>query len=234
MTPRREAPPSGYAHRRRGWDRSVSIGITLALYLAGLLLLSVQWYRSPPASEQSQPLVVDLLPLSPDPTPEEPAPEVEEPQRKTPPVPQVPVPVAALPALIVPLPMPGTATAQPERTPDAPPRPPAEPAPAPPPRASPASAGPEGWEGRILARIEQVKRYPSAARVRRQQGVVHVRFRMDRNGRLLFVGLQRSSGNDALDRAALETVRRAEPFPAIPEDRPSEVELAVPVEFFLR
>lgn len=85
-----------------------------------------------------------------------------------------------------------------------------------------------------MARLERVKRYPSAARVRRIQGVAYVRFRVDRQGRLLFATLQRSSGNALLDEAAMDTIRRAQPFPAIPDDRPTEIEISVPVEFYLR
>ncbi|WP_371432106.1 energy transducer TonB [Novosphingobium sp.] len=40
----------------------------------------------------------------------------------------------------------------------------------------------------------------------------------------------RSSGFPDLDKAALETLRRADPLPKIPADRPDEIELAVPVE----
>ncbi|WP_313440412.1 energy transducer TonB [Novosphingobium sp.] len=46
--------------------------------------------------------------------------------------------------------------------------------------------------------------------------------------------LGRSSGSIFLDRAALETIRRAQPLPAIPEGKPDELELSVPVEFFLQ
>lgn len=85
-----------------------------------------------------------------------------------------------------------------------------------------------------MSRLESVKRYPSAARVNRVQGVVHVRFRVNRAGAVLFAALQRSSGNAMLDRAALETVRRAAPLPKIPDDRPDELEVTVPIEFYLR
>lgn len=86
----------------------------------------------------------------------------------------------------------------------------------------------------MLARLESVKRYPSAARVRRIQGVTFVRFRATRSGDVIFARLERGSGSDVLDRAAIETVRRARPLPAIPSDRPDEIEIVVPVEFYLR
>ena len=78
------------------------------------------------------------------------------------------------------------------------------------------------------------RRYPGLARNARQQGVVYIRFRIDRDGHVLSSWLVRSSGYPALDHAALETLRLADPLPRIPADRPDEIELAVPVEFYLR
>lgn len=46
--------------------------------------------------------------------------------------------------------------------------------------------------------------------------------------------IARSSGSAMLDRAALDTIRRAQPLPAISEDKPNELDLSVPVEFFVR
>ena len=86
----------------------------------------------------------------------------------------------------------------------------------------------------MLARLEKFRRYPGAARSARQQGVVYIRFRMNRGGRVLSSSLVRSSGFPALDQAALETLRRADPLPKIPADRPDEIELSVPVEFYIR
>lgn len=70
------------------------------------------------------------------------------------------------------------------------------------------------WGGQIRARIERRKTYPSSAG--RAQGVVTVRLTVQRTGRLASVSVARSSGNAALDRAALQAVRRAGRFPAAP------------------
>jgi protein TonB len=86
----------------------------------------------------------------------------------------------------------------------------------------------------VLARLEKFRRYPGAARSGRQQGVVYIRFRINRDGHVLSSALVRSSGYPALDKAALETLRHADPLPKIPADRPDEIELSVPVEFFIR
>jgi len=45
---------------------------------------------------------------------------------------------------------------------------------------------------------------------------------MNREGRVLSASIARGSGYVALDREALATLRRAEPLPRIPPDRPVE------------
>ncbi|MDC6171198.1 energy transducer TonB, partial [Paucibacter sp. XJ19-41] len=90
------------------------------------------------------------------------------------------------------------------------------------------------WQGRVLERLAEFRRYPAGARSRREQGVSHVRLRVNRAGQLLQVRLELSSGHTELDRAALATVRAAVPLPAIPPELPDELELLLPVEFFIR
>jgi protein TonB len=104
--------------------------------------------------------------------------------------------------------------------------------PAPP--ASSASSAPADWQARLLAHLEQNKRYPASALSRRQQGVTHVRFVMNRGGRVLTARVERSSGHPALDRAALDMLTRAQPLPRPPAEILAEpIELVVPVEFFV-
>ncbi|MBB4842950.1 TonB family protein [Paucibacter oligotrophus] len=109
----------------------------------------------------------------------------------------------------------------------------APPAPALPPAAQAGGLHSESWQARVLARLENFRSYPPGARARREQGVAHVQLRVDRQGRVLSARLQRSSGHGELDQAALATVRRAQPLPPIPADLPQELELLVPVEFFI-
>lgn len=49
-------------------------------------------------------------------------------------------------------------------------------------------------------------------------GIAMIRFAVDEGGRLASVELAATSGNAALDRLALRTVRNAAPFPAPPRD----------------
>ena len=90
------------------------------------------------------------------------------------------------------------------------------------------------WEGLILAHLERFRRYPARARAARQKGAVYVRFTMNRAGILLSSAIVQKSGSFDLDQAALDTLKRAQPLPAIPADRPDVVELTIPVEFRLR
>jgi protein TonB len=219
------APPPG-----RRVVAFVGTSFIYALVAAGLFL---SFDVSTPPPKPSAPLVVTLLPLaSPPETPPKPkqAPKPVEKQDKKPtplkvdPIIRTITPVAAMPA---PQPQP---VATPAPTPPQPETAAPKTAPAPPaPQVS--SNTPDTWEGRMLARLEKFRRYPGAARSARQQGVVYIRFRINRDGHVLSSALVRSSGFPALDQAALETLRRADPLPKIPADRPDEIELSVPVEF---
>lgn len=101
--------------------------------------------------------------------------------------------------------------------------------------ASVATSAPHTWESRVLAHLEQRKRYPAEARARRLQGVSYVNFTMDRQGRVLAASLERTSGHASLDREALSLVRRSQPLPAPPADMAGDtMTLTVPVEFFTR
>jgi protein TonB len=68
------------------------------------------------------------------------------------------------------------------------------------------------WGGTIRARIERHKRYPAGTRA---TGTAHLVLDIAADGRLLGVGLRRSSGDPRLDAAAVTAVRRAR-LPAAP------------------
>ena len=101
-----------------------------------------------------------------------------------------------------------------------------------PPAPKVSSNAPDSWQGRVLAHLDKHRRYPAAALARRQQGVVFVRFTLDRQGRVLSARLEAPSGFAMLDREAAGLPKRASPVPKPPESVPGEViELVVPVEF---
>lgn len=123
---------------------------------------------------------------------------------------------------------------------------PADPGPVEPETASPKTApappapqissnGPDTWEGRVLAALNKHRRYPRISMMQRQQGVPYIRFVMDRDGRVLSIRLERSSGFPDLDREALALPKRASPLPKPPSDKIGiTLELVVPVEFLMR
>ena len=85
------------------------------------------------------------------------------------------------------------------------------------------------------AHLERYKEYPRRARRLRREGVVELRFVMDRSGKVLDYEILHSSGEPSLDDAAREMIERAQPLPKPPDDVPgAELELVVPVDFSLR
>jgi protein TonB len=70
--------------------------------------------------------------------------------------------------------------------------------------------------------------------MRREEGVVHVHFSVDRQGRLLGGDVTRSSGYASLDAEAMAMLDRSNPFPGAPHTvRGERIEVSTPVEFFL-
>ncbi|MET0241364.1 MAG: energy transducer TonB [Sphingobium sp.] len=52
--------------------------------------------------------------------------------------------------------------------------------------------------------------------------------------RILALSIAKGSPFVGLDQAAVDTVRRAQPLPPVPETFPDPIELTIPVEFYLR
>ncbi|WP_246747073.1 energy transducer TonB [Nitratireductor aquibiodomus] len=73
------------------------------------------------------------------------------------------------------------------------------------------------YPGKVRTKLRRAQRYPSAAKRQRLKGEAHVRFTIARNGSVSAIRIVRSSGSDILDQAAVDTVRRAAPFPRIPD-----------------
>jgi len=78
------------------------------------------------------------------------------------------------------------------------------------------------------------KTYPAAMKKAGHQGVVMIRFTMDRAGRLLALQVVAGSGQTGLDEAALAMFRQAAPLPPLPPELPlPQLTLTLPVEFSL-
>jgi len=212
-----------------GGTAGIAVGLTLAMLLA--------WHVVQPLVVTPAPLItvnLDRLEAPPEPqreVPEGPQQVEQQERQQVEPDQRDPLPEIEIPRL--------TPMVQPV-APPVDPVPPADPVPeTTAPKAVPAppanrmsSASPASWEAQVMAHLEHHRRYPAAARARRQQGVAYVTFRMNRAGQVLSSRVSRSSGAGVLDRAALDTLKRAQPLPAIPDDRPDEMELTVQVEFF--
>jgi len=102
------------------------------------------------------------------------------------------------------------------------------------PRSSAGTRGmsPAKWQAKLMAHLERYKLYPPAARQRREEGVVKVRFVIDDGGNVRSAQLVRSSGHADLDEAVLTLVRRASPVPAPPPGAPRDI--VAPVQFNVR
>jgi periplasmic protein TonB len=89
------------------------------------------------------------------------------------------------------------------------------------------------WQGRVMAHLNRRKRYPRGG----GRGRTFVLFVVDRSGHVRSSRLVRSSGNRALDSAAVALARRASPLPAPPADVKrgmSRIRLTVPIDYTRR
>lgn len=107
--------------------------------------------------------------------------------------------------------------------------------------AAPAAAtGPEEivqrYEQAISVWIGRYKVYPDEAKRRRVEGRPTVRVRINRQGKVLYHVIEKSSGDAFLDQALMNMVKAADPMPAVPENYPQgeELEFLIPVSFSLK
>lgn len=180
-------------------------------------------------SEASAPPAPPPLPPPPQAARLYPAPAPTE----APPLPMpVPAPIApvlatptpAVPATVAPAPVANPARSEPAVTAVAPSAP-----------AAPADrASAQAYMRLLAAALQQQRNYPGEARKQRLQGVVAVRFTLDRAGHVLAMAIARSSGHALLDQAALAVLQRADPLPAIPpEFGQDRLTVTVPIEYSL-
>jgi protein TonB len=94
------------------------------------------------------------------------------------------------------------------------------------------SASLSSYQAKLAAHLRRFRIYPAEAEARGLTGVAMVSFTVRRDGGLAAVRLTRGSGYAVLDDAALAMVRRAAPFPPMPETiSSSTLSIAVPVSF---
>lgn len=224
----------------------------------GAVLLALNWNTVGPVApaEPMAAIMVDLAPMPvapetppnaapPGPAQEELPPPPPEPEPEIEPLPELPVvqeAEALLPAEPEPLeeepePIEEVLQAQEDQAPPSIDAPPDDIAAAPMDGAvslTPSQA-PATWQSVLLGHLEHHKRYPREARRRRQEAVVYVRVRINRDGTVVDYRLEKPSTHEALNQETLALIARAQPLPPPPMEVTGEtVEFVVPVEFFLR
>jgi protein TonB len=171
-----------------------------------------------------------------EPMPPTPPPEIEMPKVESSPALQPPVALPQKPPLRPkPKPVEKPAATKLEQQPP--------PAAAPPVAAPPATALPAvnngavraSWQAQLAGWLERYKRYPRLAQEQRQEGIVYLRFTIDRQGRVISAQIEKGSGFSLLDEEVTALIQRAQPLPAPPPEVPgAQIVLTLPVQFALR
>jgi len=91
------------------------------------------------------------------------------------------------------------------------------------------------WMRAVTERVRQFFYYPDAARASRTTGVAMIHFGVRRTGQIDSLAISKSSGNEELDKAATDIVRKAQPLPPIPDRMHTDhVDGDLPVSFGVR
>lgn len=91
------------------------------------------------------------------------------------------------------------------------------------------------WAKALMTHLGKHRRYPTAARNASHEGTVKIRFRIDREGKVLSAEVVEKSRSQHLDREAVEMLQRASPLPIPPDEIPGDiVERLIPIVFTLK
>ena len=91
------------------------------------------------------------------------------------------------------------------------------------------------WQSMLLGHLESHRRYPRESRRKRQEAMVYVRVRINRDGTVVDYRLEQPCPHEPLNQESLALIARAQPLPPPPEEVVGEtIEFVVPVEFSLR
>lgn len=210
---------------------------SLLIHAAIMFTMPKPDYDLPPPKKQEirielvkeQPPATAMPVAQPEPTPTPPKPEPAKPQpvkHETKPVEQKPVtpqkpsatpetpaetahPVVESPAPAVITAKPSVSEAKPE-TVVLPPAPPPEPAKATGPSEGDIDAARNAFKEAAQREIQKNLRYPRIALERGIEGVTHLHITFDDHGNITGIEIMESSGNKALDNAAIETVKKSQ------------------------
>jgi protein TonB len=91
------------------------------------------------------------------------------------------------------------------------------------------------WMRAVTERVNQFFYYPGAALAVHRTGLVMVHFVVRQNGQIDRLQIGKSSGDQELDKAALDIVRKAQPLPPIPDRMHADrVDGELPINFGVR
>lgn len=91
------------------------------------------------------------------------------------------------------------------------------------------------WAKALMNHLSKHRRYPTAARNASQEGTVKIRFRIDREGKVMLAEVVEKSRSPHLDKEAVEMLHRASPLPVPPDEIGGEtVERLIPIVFTLK
>ena len=91
------------------------------------------------------------------------------------------------------------------------------------------------WMRAVTERVHQFFYYPDAALAVHRTGLVMVHFLVRRNGQIDRLQIGKSSGDDGLDKAAIDIMQKAQPLPPIPDRMHTDrVDGELPINFGVR
>ena len=91
------------------------------------------------------------------------------------------------------------------------------------------------YQDMVKQKIESCRRYPDWAKRQGIEGTVHLRFTILSNGQAKDIEIIHPSGFNILDKEALSTIKRAQPFPPIPPQlKTSFLTMEVSIVFILQ
>jgi periplasmic protein TonB len=89
------------------------------------------------------------------------------------------------------------------------------------------------YRTRLQSHLARYRIYPPAAQGAGQQGIVMLHFVVGRDGRVIDIWVEASSGTSLIDNEAVAAVMRAQPLPAFPGGWPDRLSVSLPVTFRL-
>src|SRR5690349_9301403 len=91
------------------------------------------------------------------------------------------------------------------------------------------------WMRAVTERVRQFFYYPDAALAAGKTGVATLHFSVRRNGQIDRLAISKSSGDEGLDKAALDIMHKAQPLPPIPDRMHTDrVDGDLPINFGVR